>query len=108
MYSSGKRTQPEIFRTQKIRVENLAKLKESGFDDYLLTTKLLDTDQLLKLDENNIKTRDQLADLSNSELIEIFRDMDQDKADEIYPRVRVRIKHIGHNCSPIIVSSHLR
>ncbi len=68
---------------EKIRVENLAKLKESGFDDYLLTTKLLDTDQLLKLNENNIKTRDQLADLSNSELIEIFRDMDQDKADEI-------------------------
>ena len=56
---------------------------ESGFDNYLLTTKLLDTDQLLKLNENNIKTRDQLADLSNSELIEIFRDMEQDKADEI-------------------------
>ena len=68
---------------EKIRVENLSMLKESGFDDYLLTTKLLDTDQLLKLNENNIKTRDQLADLSNSELIEIFRDMDQDKADEI-------------------------
>ena len=68
---------------EKIRVENLSKLKESGFDDYLLTTKLLDTDQLLKLNENNIKTRDELADLSNSELIEIFRDMDQDKADEI-------------------------
>ncbi len=68
---------------EKIRVENLSKLKESGFDDYLLTTKLLDTDQLLKLNENNIKTRDQLADLSNLELIEIFRDMDQDKADEI-------------------------
>ena len=68
---------------EKIRVENLSKLKESGFDDYLLTTKLLNTDQLLKLNENNIKTRDQLADLSNSELIEIFRDMEQDKADEI-------------------------
>ncbi len=68
---------------EKIRVENLSKLKESGFDDYLLTTRLLDTDQLLKLNENNIKTRDQLADLSNSELIEIFRDMDQDKADQI-------------------------
>ena len=68
---------------EKIRVENLSKLKESGFDDYLLTTKLLDTDQLLKLNQHNIKTRDQLADLSNSELIEIFRDMDQDKADEI-------------------------
>ncbi len=68
---------------EKIRVENLDKLKESGFDDYLLTTKLFNIDQLLKLKENNIKTRDQLADLSNSELIDIFRDMDQDKADEI-------------------------
>ena len=68
---------------EKIRLENLSKLKESGFDDYLLNTNLLDTDQLLKLNENNIKTRDQLADLSNLELIEIFRDMDQDKADEI-------------------------
>ena len=68
---------------EKIRVENLEKLKESGFDDYLLTTKLFNIDQLLKLKENNIKTRDQLADLSNSELIDIFRDMDQDKANEI-------------------------
>ena len=68
---------------EKIRVENLSKLKESGFDDYLLTSKLLNTDQLLKLNENNIKTRDQLADLSNSELIDIFRDMDQEKADKI-------------------------
>ncbi len=68
---------------EKIKVENLSKLKESGFDDYLLTTKLLNTDQLLKLNDNNIKTRDQLADLSNSELIDIFKDMDQDKADEV-------------------------
>ena len=68
---------------EKIKVENLSKLKESGFDDYLLTTKLLNTDQLLKLNENNIKTRDQLADLSNSELIDIFKDMDQDKANEV-------------------------
>ncbi len=68
---------------EKIREENLHKLKESGFDDYLLSTKLLNTEQLLKLNENNIKTRDQLADLSNMELIEIFREMDKDKADEI-------------------------
>ena len=43
----------------------------------------MNTEQLLKLNENNIKTRDELADLSNVELIEIFRDMDKDKADEI-------------------------
>ena len=64
-------------------IENLQKLKESGFDDYLLNTKLFNTEQLLKLNENNIKTRDQLADLSNVELIEIFREMDKEKADEI-------------------------
>ncbi len=68
---------------EKIREENLQKLKESGFDDYLLNTKLFNTEQLLKLNDNNIKTRDQLADLSNMELIEIFREMDKDKADEI-------------------------
>ena len=68
---------------EKLRLENLSKLKESGFDDYLLNTKLFSTDQLLKLDELKIKTRDQLADLSNSELIEIFKDMDKEKADEI-------------------------
>ena len=68
---------------EKIREENLLKLKESGFDDYLLNTQLFSTEQLLKLNDNNIKTRDQLADLSNMELIEIFRDMDKDKADEI-------------------------
>ena len=49
----------------------------------MLNTDFFSTDQLIKLNENNIKTRDQLADLSNSELIEIFRDMDKEKADEI-------------------------
>ena len=68
---------------EKLRLENLSKLKESGFDDYLLNTRLFSTDQLFKLDELKIKTRDQLADLSNSELIEIFKDMDKEKADEI-------------------------
>ena len=33
--------------------------------------------------ENKIKTRDELADLSNEELIEIFKDMDLEKADSI-------------------------
>ena len=37
----------------------------------------------MKLNENEIKTRDQLADLSNEELIEIFKDMDIEKADSI-------------------------
>ena len=68
---------------EKIRIENLSKLKESGFDDYLLNNQFFNTNQLMKLNENQIKTRDQLADLSNSELIEIFREMDKEKADEI-------------------------
>ena len=68
---------------EKLRIENLSKLKESGVDEYMLNTDFFSTDQLIKLNENNIKTRDQLADLSNSELIEIFRDMDKEKADEI-------------------------
>ena len=66
-----------------ISPENLSKLKESGFDEYLLKNKFFSIDQLLKLNENNIKTRDQLADLSNFELIEIISDMDKEKADEI-------------------------
>ncbi len=68
---------------EKVRIENISKLKESGVDEYLLESSHFDTDQLMKLNENNIKTRDQLADLSNSELIEIFREMEKDKADEI-------------------------
>ncbi len=73
---------------EKTRIENLSKLKEFGVDEYLLNTKLFSTDQLLKLNDNNIKTRDQLADLSNSELIEIFRDMNIEKADEIIMEAR--------------------
>ena len=68
---------------EKVRIENISKLKESGVDEYLLESSHFNTDQLMKLNENNIKTRDQLADLSNSELIEIFREMEKDKADEI-------------------------
>ena len=44
---------------------------------------IVDKYEIWKLDELKIKTRDQLADLSNSELIEIFREMDKEKADEI-------------------------
>ena len=68
---------------EKVRIENISKLKESGVDEYLLESSHFNTDQLMKLNENNIKTRDQLADLSNSELIEIFREMEKEKADEI-------------------------
>ncbi len=68
---------------EKERIENISKLKEAGVDEYLLNTSYFNTDQLIKLNENNIRTRDQLADLSNSELMEIFREMEIEKADEI-------------------------
>ena len=43
----------------------------------------LTTDQLLKLNENKIITRDQLADLSSDELIDILTDLKKSKADQI-------------------------
>ena len=56
----------------KIKEENLKNLKESGVEDFLLKNKLITIDQLMKLSDNNIKTRDQLADLSNDELLEMI------------------------------------
>ena len=45
-------------------------LKNEGVEDYLLSNNSLTTDQLVILKNNNIKTRDQLADLSSFELME--------------------------------------
>ena len=69
--------------SKKLRKENLANLKKDGVEDYLLDSKLISVDQLVVLNEKNIKTRDQLADLSNDELIEILSEIDKVKADEI-------------------------
>ena len=44
---------------------------------------MLTTDQLMKLKENEIITRDQLADLSSDELIDILTDLESNKADQI-------------------------
>ncbi len=68
---------------EKIKEENLESLKKSGVDNYLLENKLVSVDQLVKLSDKNIKTRDQLADLSNDELIDILVDIDKVKADQI-------------------------
>ena len=68
---------------EKVKKENLEALKSSGVEDYLLNHNLLTTDQLLKLRENDIITRDQLADLSSDELIDILTDLEGDKADKI-------------------------
>ena len=62
---------------------HLETLKIAGVEEYLLESKLISVDQLVLLNEKNIKTRDQLADLSNDELIEILSEIDKVKADEI-------------------------
>ena len=66
-----------------MNTNNLEILKKAGVEDYLLESKLISVDQLVVLNEKNIKTRDQLADLSNDELIEILVEIDKVKADEI-------------------------
>ena len=58
-------------------------LKNDGMEDYLLSNDIFTTDQLITLKNNNIKTRDQLADLSSFELMEFLNDIDNKKADEV-------------------------
>jgi N utilization substance protein A len=68
---------------EKENIENLEILKKEGVDDYLLTNDFFNTKQLIILKDNNIKTRDQLADLSSFELMEFLNDIDNKKADEV-------------------------
>ena len=68
---------------EKEKEENTKILKNEGVEDYLLTSKFFTTEHLILLKDNNIKTRDQLADLSSDELVEILSDLDAKKADEI-------------------------
>ena len=68
---------------EKENIENLEILKKEGVDDYLLTNDFFNTEQLIILKDNNIKTRDQLADLSSFELMEFLNDIDNKKADEV-------------------------
>ena len=68
---------------EKENIENLEILKKEGVDDYLLTNNFFNTEQLIILKDNNIKTRDQLADLSSFELMEFLNDIDNKKADEV-------------------------
>ena len=68
---------------EKIKNENLEVLKSAGVEDYLLSHNILNTNQLMKLKENEIITRDQLADLSSDELIDILTDLESNKADQI-------------------------
>ena len=68
---------------EKEKVENLEMLKKDGMEDYLLSNDIFTTDQLITLKNNNIKTRDQLADLSSFELMEFLNDIDNKKADQV-------------------------
>ena len=68
---------------EKEKKENLEFLKTNGVDDYLLSNELLEVNHLIKLNKNDIKTRDQLADLSSFELIDILEGLESNKADEI-------------------------
>ena len=69
---------------EKEKVENLDILKKEGVDDYLLTNNFFTPEQLIiALKDNDIKTRDQLADLSSFELMEFLNDIDNKKADEV-------------------------
>ena len=58
-------------------------MKSAGVEDYLLNHNMLTTNHLIKLKENEIVTRDQLADLSSYELIDILTDLESNKADQI-------------------------
>ena len=63
---------------KKIHDENLELLKSKGIDPYLIENKTLTQIQVLKLVEKEIKTRDDLADLSSDELIENLNNTDFD------------------------------
>ncbi|MCB1531367.1 MAG: transcription termination/antitermination protein NusA [Alphaproteobacteria bacterium] len=52
--------------------EMAAKQKELGLKDDLVTLEGLTPAQVIKLGENDVKTRDDLADLATDELVEIF------------------------------------
>ena len=68
---------------EKIKAEHLDTLRKHGFDDYLLNQGFLSTYQLIKLNDNGIKTRDDLADLSSDELKDIITDIDIEKANQV-------------------------
>ena len=59
---------------KKIESDNLDKIKSSGMDNYFIKECSLNTKEILKLFESGIKTREDLADLSSDELIDILKD----------------------------------
>ena len=68
---------------EKVKKENITLLKAAGMEDYLQKESNIPVEQLLILKENNIVTRDQLANLSSDELIDILNNLDSKNADDI-------------------------
>ena len=75
---------------KKDEENNLLKVKEMGAEEFLLKETPFSSKQIITLLENNIKTRDNLADLSSDELIEIVGEnvLNSEKADEIIMNAR--------------------
>ena len=75
---------------EKTEEENIQKAKSMGMQDYLINDTPFDSKQLIMLLEKEIKTRDDLADLSSEELIEIIgtSSLQKSKADEIIIEAR--------------------
>ncbi len=70
---------------KKTEEEDLQKIKSMGIEDYLIKETPFNPKQLKTLVEKDVKTRNDLADLSSDELIEIIgsNSLEQKKADEI-------------------------
>ena len=70
---------------KKVDEENLLKIKTLGVDPYLLEHAKLNSKQLVALAEKDIKTRDNLADLSSDELVENLKNtnFEENIADDI-------------------------
>jgi N utilization substance protein A len=66
------------------------KAKELGLNEDLVTLEGLTSDQIIKLGESGVKTRDDLADLAGDELVEIFGEdtIDEAKANAIIMKAR--------------------
>ena len=75
---------------KKIYEENLVKLQSLDVDEYLIKNRLLTQDQVIHLANRDIKTRDNLADLSSEELIENLKDInfDSKEADKVIMEAR--------------------
>ncbi|MAR78739.1 MAG: transcription termination/antitermination protein NusA [Rhodospirillaceae bacterium] len=70
--------------------ENENKRKELGVGDELASIEKITTDMLVTLGQNNIKTLDDLGDLANDELLELFPDsnLTEEDANEIIMTAR--------------------